>query len=820
MRKFLFLGLALLSLVAVAGATQWYEPPGGAASAISDSNRLLIEQNGVSRSITRGLLLKGSGWESGIVNLSGAQTIPGFKNFTTGLKAKDVIASGPVVDIRVFMDGQSGRPTLAQWQANKAGTDITAVWSRAITMLPAGATLRLTPDTYLKHNDTSASVSGKHRITIDGNGATLLAPSPNPDQYFAIWIEDSDTVTVKNFVFDRRNSYESGKSESGVHLSRSTNVAVLNCDFSECAVGVDVKDSPRFKVKDCWGISRLSWTQPNQDNLLLSKMLVNVLDTTGHISANGEVSGNYVYGYNNLIYNEDGDDINVHDNWAVEGYDSQLYSKGSGTHFTNNHVIHPGKDGIKVLANTGGEKAVVTGNTVIKPGWNRVDGGVGIEVAGLNHTVTGNYVELDSVANLAAPTTHGIVLNGHDFTVTGNQIYGPGTTEDVTGIWFYYNSAIAGAADQYNALIASNKVTNCQKAINVQGNGSYDTKDLTIVGNDLSYGQYGINIGGSVGYEAKTYGMNVMLNQIKYFSVKGIAGNNMTGGKFKYNDIVGTGTGSGSGIEFINGTGFTLWLNEISSVNTGVKGDAATTGITTYANTFGAGVTPYTFAASGARTETTQGPSRVVNNMPDADYTFGTNGEGVLILYTSTAQHTITVNTPTRADQDIQLVNVSAYAQTLVLNATGHNIYSISGKTQTVYANTRTTVLPANTSRTFRASAGLDWVEYGSGLPSLPYIYNSGVTGYAPGTNLEEYITVNNAVNTTMYMQTASSATKGRRYIISNISASKTVAVNFGSDTVYSLSAGALTLQTSYAPVMGALSQRRFYCDGLAWIEF
>lgn len=39
----------------------------------------------------------------------------------------DIITKGPWADVRAYMDGQSGRPTVATWDADQAGTDVTAV---------------------------------------------------------------------------------------------------------------------------------------------------------------------------------------------------------------------------------------------------------------------------------------------------------------------------------------------------------------------------------------------------------------------------------------------------------------------------------------------------------------------------------------------------------------------------------------------------------------------------------------------------------------------------------------------------------------------
>lgn len=38
----------------------WFEPPGGAAASLSDSDLILVSQNGVSRTVTRSQLIRGA----------------------------------------------------------------------------------------------------------------------------------------------------------------------------------------------------------------------------------------------------------------------------------------------------------------------------------------------------------------------------------------------------------------------------------------------------------------------------------------------------------------------------------------------------------------------------------------------------------------------------------------------------------------------------------------------------------------------------------------------------------------------------------------
>ncbi len=60
-------------------------------------------------------------------------TTPYLTLSTTSLTINgDLIAKGPQVDVRSFMDGLSGRPTYATWYANQTTTDVTAVINAAI----------------------------------------------------------------------------------------------------------------------------------------------------------------------------------------------------------------------------------------------------------------------------------------------------------------------------------------------------------------------------------------------------------------------------------------------------------------------------------------------------------------------------------------------------------------------------------------------------------------------------------------------------------------------------------------------------------------
>jgi hypothetical protein len=82
----------------------------------------------------------------------------------------DLITKGPWIDVRSFMDGQSGRPTFTTWYANQTGTDVGAVITAAIAAVPVDGTLLFSPGTYAYATSPNFAVTG---LKIFAIGATL-----------------------------------------------------------------------------------------------------------------------------------------------------------------------------------------------------------------------------------------------------------------------------------------------------------------------------------------------------------------------------------------------------------------------------------------------------------------------------------------------------------------------------------------------------------------------------------------------------------------------------------------------------------------------
>jgi len=210
-------------------------------------------------------------------------------------------------------------------------------------------------------------------------------------------------------------------------------------------------------------------------------------------------------------------------------------------------------------------------------------------------------------------------------------------------------------------------------------------------------------------------------------------------------------------------------------------------------------------------------------SMPDADYTFGTNSENVLILYNGsvTGSRNITVPAPTISGQDIQLINQTLVPQNVTIY--GSNIYVMLGQIRTNYSASYAFTLAPQTARTFRAS-NTSWFENSVELPSRHYLWNSN-TSYQAGTYGETFIECNNAGVATLSLPTGNSNNAGKKYIISNKSFTNNVNLYFTtSDTVYYKDiSGTLNSipASSYSGVVLPGGQRSFYTDGnSSWIEY
>jgi len=95
---------------------------------------------------------------------------PSPTTWATPSYVDDIIAKGPVVDIRAFIDGESGRPAYADWVIAQTTTDVTSVFEEAIDNVPTGGTLYLPTGTYYVTAEASPIILVDKRINIIGDG--------------------------------------------------------------------------------------------------------------------------------------------------------------------------------------------------------------------------------------------------------------------------------------------------------------------------------------------------------------------------------------------------------------------------------------------------------------------------------------------------------------------------------------------------------------------------------------------------------------------------------------------------------------------------
>ena len=96
-----------------------------------------------------------------------------YNKFDLGLKAADdelftlslQQAYPGGVDVRRFMDGQSGRPTYDTWYANQATTDVTVSWAEMIASYSSGTTFILPVGTFLV---STVTTTGEMRFVGQG----------------------------------------------------------------------------------------------------------------------------------------------------------------------------------------------------------------------------------------------------------------------------------------------------------------------------------------------------------------------------------------------------------------------------------------------------------------------------------------------------------------------------------------------------------------------------------------------------------------------------------------------------------------------------
>jgi hypothetical protein len=141
----------------------------------------------------------------------------------------DVITKGPLVDVRSFMDGLSGRPTHATWYANQTTTDVTVVIQAAINSVTYGAGtapgLGSSPTILLPHGifkiTDSLDFVGTHNINFIGLGPTSIIDFRGGNKP-AFNISGVNYPTFKNFQIIAINNSGDGTNTIALYLRNVT----------------------------------------------------------------------------------------------------------------------------------------------------------------------------------------------------------------------------------------------------------------------------------------------------------------------------------------------------------------------------------------------------------------------------------------------------------------------------------------------------------------------------------------------------------------------------------------------------------------------
>lgn len=164
---------------------------------------------------------------TGMAGTSQAAT-PVYKNIGS-VKADDVVAKGPIVDVRYFMDGKSGRPTLSAWTANNS-VNVASVMTAAIASLNNSGTLLL-PKGTLNIGTTTLTFNGGISIVGVGVGNEVDRTLGSIIRYTgtneAIRIGSGAGITTAGGVFRNFTLSGDGTGVNGVILGNDSGSSML-----------------------------------------------------------------------------------------------------------------------------------------------------------------------------------------------------------------------------------------------------------------------------------------------------------------------------------------------------------------------------------------------------------------------------------------------------------------------------------------------------------------------------------------------------------------------------------------------------------------
>lgn len=161
----------------------------------------------------------------------------------------DIITKGPWVDVRSFMDGLSGRNTLAAWEADPT-IDVTAALQAAINY----GSVNLLSFTYVTGPLTVTAKTRKKAIVATGSGGLKAKTGLDPYSYLITIDDDSVDCCVVGVQFDLNNQPTGGVLVNGLRNG------VIECTFRDIlsAVG-SLESAVEIRGDDCYEVNNRSY---------------------------------------------------------------------------------------------------------------------------------------------------------------------------------------------------------------------------------------------------------------------------------------------------------------------------------------------------------------------------------------------------------------------------------------------------------------------------------------------------------------------------------------------------------------------------------
>lgn len=402
------------------------------------------------------------------------------------------------VDVRDYMDGQSGRPTYATWTADQAATDVYTVVAAAVAASDAagGGTVRLPKGHYYLNTAATITAAKVIKLTGDPNGTHIFIGTTVGNRP-AITLAGNNSV-VEDLTITGEHSGFANDELVSTELRRSLkitgdNVTVARCRFLGGVVAVNFEAVAGGAVRACWfrndDIDRDAiGTYPNQNNC-------QAIYATGDCN-DIEIASNHCYGYGEFVVSGNRcAGWRVRDNVCELQGDNGIYLNLLNSTITGNTVRDAYQAGIKGYFSG----VALTGNAIYtSAAYTSADGiyahalitATGHPADAQNNTsyniaIANNTVQGVFTGSLVEVAENPSDYSGfHNTSIVGNTLRGGlttvGATSGLVGIVLYTPN---GDPCSYGCVVANNHVSQCFRGVTVAAVGTGFHQNLQITNN-------------------------------------------------------------------------------------------------------------------------------------------------------------------------------------------------------------------------------------------------------------------------------------------------------------------------------------------------